>query len=367
MNYKNVTPDEYCQTIIHKINDIIEKKGIRQMELASLCNIAQPSLSKILKGEMRLTLQHVFKLCAALDITPEKLVSLDSDVSDIPHETSSKEIQESGLFYESYMNEEILIRNTNHPVFNGYKNNTFHVYLYSTITSESYLLEGLLSFKSAPDASFCKADMTLYTGKVNANGEKIKKYYSGELIISLTMGACYCVLTNTEIGEICFINFKHMFLFNRELECRVGTISSTSSGGNRLPVIQRLLITQKPLKVNGSDSSDLEFLQGQLRLNNSKMIIEESTFEKLKEKYKQRTELLDFFNMFQQISMKKTYFELDEASMKDISTSSEIKTEGLGILRNASSAIRYNKISTKTDEFVFEYICTKMDQGGFNQ
>lgn len=358
MDIKKLTADEYCDAIIKRINSILSEKKIKQADLSAQSHISQSSMSKILKGEMRLTLQHIFKICIALNITPEDLLSINKEISDDSTSFSFNKIDEVGIINEQYLNEQVLIRDINHPAFNGIKNNKFFIYLYSTITSESFLLDGKLIF-DATSSSFCKATMTLNTGKIDANGDPIKKFYEGELIISLTMGACYCVLTNPDIGEIIFLNFKHMYLFNRDLECRVGTISSTSSGGNRLPVIQRILISKQPLKVNGTDLSDLEFIQGQLRLNNSKMLVSSKDLETLKEKYESNSDLLDFFKRFEELSETNQYYLLDEASMKDISITSDVKTEGLGILRNMSSSLRYNKVSTKTDEFVFEYICNK--------
>ena len=348
MDIKKFTADEYCDAIVKRINSILSEKKIKQADLAAQSHISQSSMSKILKGEMRLTLQHIFKICIALNITPEDLLSLNTDISDDSTSFSFNKIDDTGIINEQYLNEQVLIRDINHPAFNGIKNNKFFIYLYSTITSESFLLDGKLIF-DATSSSFCKATMTLNTGKIDANGDPIKKIYEGELIISLTMGACYCVLTNPDIGEIIFLNFKHIYLFNRDLECRVGTISSTSSGGNRLPVIQRILISKQPLKVNGTDLSDLEFIQGQLRLNNSKMLVSSKDLETLKEKYENNPDLLDFFKRFEELSETNQYYLLDEASMKDISITSDVKTEGLGILRNMSSSLRYNKVSTKTD------------------
>lgn len=361
MDYKNMTSTEYCQTIIKRINTLMEERNIKQLDLASQSNIGQSSLSKILKGEMRLTLQHIFKICIALDISPQELFALDKDLSVVPQDENHNNYDETGLFNDQYMNEQVLLRDPNHPAFNGYIGNTFHMYLYSTITSESFLLDGKISFEKSINSSFCKAEMILNTGKLDTDGKIIEKKYSGELIISLTMGACYVVLVNTDIGEICCLNFKHMFLFNRELECRVGTISSTSSGGNRLPVIQRILISKQPLRISGNDLSDLEFVQGQLRLNNSKMLVSKKDLDFLCQKYVNNSDLLDFFQRFEELSSLEQYLLLDEASMKNISITSDVKTEGLGILRNMSSASRYNKVSTKTDEFVFEYICNQLN------
>ncbi len=359
MNSYKISAEKYCERIIERINSIMDQKKIKQLDLAARSNIGQSSLSKILKGEMRLTLQHVFKICNALDIEPEDLLSLNQNLvldSSIVNDTSS--YYEVGMINEQYLNEQVFIRDKNHPAFNGYKDNTFHIYLFSTISSESFLLDGELTFDTQ-DSSFCKAHMQLNTGRKDCDGNPIKKYYSGELIISLTMGACYCLLTNTDIGEICFLNFKHMYLFNRNLECRVGTISSSSSGGNRLPVIQRILISKKPLQVNDENNLDLEFIQGQLRLNNSKILISERDLDFLQKKYANISGLSDFFEQFKRLTQPEQYYLLDEANMKNIPITSDIKTEGLGLLRNMSSALRYNKISNKTDEFAFEYICNK--------
>lgn len=364
MDYEKMSPSEYCQTIINRINSLMDEKHLKQLDLASLSNIGQSSLSKILKGELRLTLQHIFKICIALDVNPEELLAFNQNISTTLPSKATKDYNnydESGLFNDQYINEEILIRDKNHPAFNGYKNNTFYMYLYSTISSESFLLDGTISFDTS-HSSFCKATMSLNTGKIDTNGNPIEKYYSGELIISLTMGACYCVLTNTDIGEICFLNFKHMFLFNQELECRVGTISSTSSGGNRLPVIQRILISKRPLKIKNNNLDDLEFVQGQLRLNNSKMLVSKKDLNELCKKFSNCPNILSFFEEFEKISVHEEYLLLDEYSIKNIPITSDVKTEGLGLLRNISSALRYNKVSTKTDEFVFEYICNQTNK-----
>lgn len=356
-----MTAEEYCEIITARINSLLEQKNLKQLDLSARSNIGQSSLSKILKGEMRLTLQHIFKICTALNIAPEDLLSLNKDIYSDLSIPNYNTLDQTGIFNEQYMNEQVLIQDKNHPAFNGFKNNSFYIYLYSTITSESFLLDGEIIF-DATTSSFCRAKMILNTGKVDTEGRPIKKVYSGELIISLTMGACYCVLTNPDIGEICFLNFKHMYLFNRDLECRVGTISSSSSGGNRLPVIQRILISKQPLNVSGKDTSDLEFVQGQLRLNNSKMLISKKDLDDLLKKYANNSVLTDFFEKFRDTTEPEEYYLLDESNMKNVPITSDIKTEGLGILRNISSALRYNKVSTKTDEFVFEYICNKISE-----
>lgn len=351
--------ENYCKIILNRIKYLVKQKKLKQADLVSCTHISQSSMSKLLKGELRLTLQHIFELCAVLEIEPSELLSLDINIGDIlfrnPYATSS----EMSFFNSAYINNQILLQNPSHPAFNGLKNNTFHIYAFSTIPSESFLLNGILSFIPSEDNSFCKAEMTLNTGKRDIHNNAIEKHYSGELLISLAMNACYILLTNWENGEICFLNFRHMFLFHQNLECRVGTISSTSSGGNRLPIIQRVLISNTPLKVTPQDSTDINFIQGQLKLNNSEVLISKKHLDSLKDTYKDNIDISDFLKRFEELARLENYHILDESSMRDIPISSDIKTEGLGILRNESSASRYNKISTKTDEFIFDYICKK--------
>lgn len=361
MKTRKMSAEQYGKEVINRINVLLEQKGMTQRELATNSGIGASSLSKILSGDMRLTVQHVFKICNALEMKPEDLLAFGKDIAFEPKAEGYSIYEETGIINEQYLNEQIFIRDKNHPAFNGYIGNSFYVYLFSTITSEAFLLEGTLTFETE-DVSFCKVTMVLNTGKTGADGAPVKKVYTGEWIVSLTMGACYCILTNTDIGEICFLNFKHMYLFNNDLECRVGTISSSSSGGNRLPVVQRILISKVPLRVSGMDRMDLEFVQGQLRLNNSRILISKKDLEVLKERYEKNGELTDFFEQFEDLTQPEEYYLLDEANMKNISLPSNVKTEGLGILRNMSSALRYNKVSSKTDEFIFEYICNMAEQ-----
>ena len=148
MNNQIINPEKYDQLIINRILSIMEKKNLKQLELAKRSNIGQSSLSKILKGEMKLTLQHVFKICGALKIAPEDLVAVNKELSEDFPAFELEPYSETGILNEQYLNEQIFIRDKNHPAFNGYKDKTFHIYLYSTISSESFLLNGILSFET---------------------------------------------------------------------------------------------------------------------------------------------------------------------------------------------------------------------------
>lgn len=360
MNYTEMTESEFNNLILNRINDYMHKNGIKQLELAKQSKINQSTLSKLMKGETKLTIQHVFKICKALKINPEILMSLNQEIT-----TENMQKIDEGVINTNYINEQILIRETTHPAFKGYLGNMFYIYFYSTISSESSLLEGEISFEDTKNHNFCKASLLLYTGHLNSDGDKITKNYYGEFIISLTMGACYCILINSEIGEICTINFKHTFLFNQKLICRVGTINSTSSGQNRLPIIQRALLTDRELNVNDVNSPDFEFVRGQLKLNESEIVIPSDSLEKIIRNRSFSEELRNFLetcnNEKNGFSVTQRYDVYDETKIRSINTSSSVKAEGISLLRNLSVSPKYNKISTKTEEFTFQYITNKSD------
>lgn len=367
MEFRDMSESEYGQYILMRIRSLMSFLGMKQLELAEISGIGQSTLSKIIKGEMKLTLQHIFKLCKALEIEPTDLLSIEKDICSITGNAKSFNNSDNSLISESYINNQILIRNTNHPVFKGYIDNTFFFYCYPTISTESNLLEGELSFYESQNKEFCHAKLKLYTGQISTNKEPVYKLYSGELITSLTMGTCYCILINSDIGEVCCIDFKHTFLFNQELICRVGAMISTSSGGNKLPIMQRILISKHKLNVNDIANPDYMFIRGQLNLNDSTMYIPEEDFSKLLAKDNSSFKhLLDFFNECDNYMETRSYKVIDESKIRDIPVQSDVKSQGISILRQFSTALKYNKISTKTEEFVFQYINNKENTNSTN-
>ena len=362
MNYANMSESEYCNIVIKRIKEYMNKNEIKQLDLSKKSNINQSTLSKIMSGETKLTLQHIFRICNSLKVDPEILLSFDQEIA-----TSTLHQIDAGLINKRYIDDQILIRNTTHHAFKGYITpEPLFLYLYSTISSESLLLEGNIIFEDTEYHNFCKATMNIFTGQKDFDGKPIVKVYHGELIISLTMGTCYCVLINKDIGEICSLYFKHAFLFNQKLACRVATVISTSSGSNRLPIMQRALITDTELKVNDATSSDFDFVRGQLKLNDSEIILSDSSYTEIKTLVDNtsgelKTFLSECINSANKLSDSINYYIFDETKIRSINVTSDAKAQGISMLRNLSISPKYNKISTKTEEFTFQYINGKND------
>lgn len=215
----NKFAEDYCEEIVERIKKILERRGISQGTLAAKSGLGQSTVSKFLAGDTRVSLIHIAKICRALEIDPGEILSLEN----------AGERKESGNEILETWENDMLICDPSHPAFKGYMRD-FEVFFNSTISSENKILHGKLSFQSSGNGRYCSAKLVLNTGKKTIDGTPIQKKYRGKMIISLSMSACYCVLTEMEIGEICFIVFNHMFLFNEELACRMACVATVSSG-----------------------------------------------------------------------------------------------------------------------------------------
>lgn len=345
---------KYIDTLLKRIELEYKAQNITLTMLAEKTQINPSTLSKIMKGKTKLNLEHLFAICNALKINPSNILEPQSESA----QNFSKDL---GLFQEHIFTQSgTLIRDPKHVAFNGYIAQKYYVYFYSTISSEISLISGVLKFELSESETYCKALFELNTGKKDQYGNDITKKYEGELLISLSMRCCYCILANSITGELCFLNFRHMYLFNQPLICRVAAALTTSSGESKYPTLHRALISYRKLCFTDDNDSDLDFIQGQIRLNSSSIIIEKEHFDN---KYKEICEkkeisenvkkLIETIQMNNYIS---DCYILDEARIRCENFSDSEKIKAINILRDLSISPKYNKVSPKTDEFFFKYL-----------
>lgn len=348
MNNLDIFLEKYHQNILNSINAKITEENITQKNLAALSKISQPTLSKLLSGKSKFTLDQLARISYALQIDISEIASFKTLKNDFINNISpSRFVPEN----------DSLVRDITRPAFKGYTNNTYYIYFYPTISTETNLIQGELTLRASED-NHCKVDLKIYTGKIDVSGQKITKNYTGDMIISVSFSSCYCSLINSEIGELCFLSFHHMFLFSQEIICRVGGVLTTSSGSNRRPTMHRMIISKYPFDIS-KEGDDLHFLKGQLKLNSSRIIISKEKFDKLLDNsdIKSNEELVGFFKEFEErVTPPKEYYEIDEAQLLGLDTPVMTKIMGISLLREASVTKKYNKISTKTDEFLFTYL-----------
>lgn len=346
--------DNYVDMVLKKIEEELKVQNMTIAKLSEETKICSSTLSKIINKKTKLSLEHLFRICRALKIEPSKML-------EVKNENKQDFGVETGLFHSNkFKNQDTLIRDPKNTAFNGYLGQEFYVYFYSTISSEVSLICGKLKFDASKEATYCKATFELNTGKKDKNGQEICKKYEGELLISLSMSCCYCILMNSLIGEFCFLNFRHMFLFNQTLVCRVAAALTTSSGESKLPTIHRALLSYRQLYFTDDNDSDLDYIQAQLRLNNSNIIISKECFEEKVNKIIERPSISD--NVKQIIKnvisdqFVSEYYVIDEAKIRGEIYSDAEKIKAINILRDLSVSSKYNKISPKSDEFFFKYL-----------
>lgn len=345
----NIFLEKYNVKLFESINRKCKEFHITQKQLSEMTDISQSTLSKLLSGKTKFTVEQMVRISAVFKTDISEFLSFQKMGAPFIDDSYSRDyVPENDNF----------VCDTDRPAFKGYIGNQYYIYFYSTIKSEKKMIHGELSFQKSEE-NRCKISLQLDTGKKDVSGNKVTKKYTGEMIISIPLSACYCILTSREIGEMCFISFHHMFLFNQNMLCRVGTALTTSSGENRRPTIHRMVISKYPFDLE-DDSNDLHFLRGQLKLNNSKIIIKTKEFENLVQMVQENTDvdnnIIKFFNNFRELASCEEYFIIDESKLLDSNIPVITKVNGISLLREASIADKYSKISTKTDEFLFEYI-----------
>lgn len=345
MIYNEFDYDNYNSKIVLKVNQKIKKMHITQKELSLSTGISQSTLSKLLANKSKFTVEQLLKIS----------IALQTDISEFASfENGTRNSVEN--MYSSLVENDNLVCDTKRTAYKGYLNNEYSIYFYPTISSEDKLIHGKLRIYDT-DENRCKINFKLYTGKIDIAGEKITKNYTGDMIISIPLSSCYCILINQSIGEMCFLIFHHMFLFNHDMMCRVGAALTTSSGENRRPTLHRMIISKYDFDMQ-DDSPDLHFLKGQLKLNDSKIIISKTALEDLK-RYALKNNLEEFqtfFSSFETLSLPDEYYVIDENKLLDSTISISTKVQCISLLREKSISNKYNKISTKSDEYLFKYL-----------
>lgn len=359
---KKTITKEYYTEVSRRLQDVMAKKKISVADIVRLCaengfEISQSAVSKLVSYSKELdssiTLINCVQVCRALDVPLEEILNHTHNkvnIHDAVRGSSEPASKRSPLVF-----------NMREDEFRGYEGK-FHTYFFPTISSEDELLHGELTFEPSDSGEYCAAKYILYTKQKDKNSELVKKEYEGELIISVRMRAGYCILYNTQIGEICFLIFHHMYLNNEDMKCRLATAVTTSAGDNRRPTMHRILLTRREL----IKAEEISVARSQLLLNSSDILISVRAYEELCQQKELPDEMQDN-EKFIRILPKEEYYQISESHIRALRISREEKVKALCTLRNISAARRYNKIGSKCDESVFEFLYKLYDEKMDNQ
>lgn len=325
----------YCAKVSENISNIMTRKNLKQEDVVDLCkksgvSISQATLSNIKRGSTKVSLSSIVSICKGLGIS----------IYDVLPEVSEKIMYQE----EKNIDDDLL-----DIAYKGYLGK-YHVYFFPTISNKDELLHGNLEIYPPSEGKKCKAKMILYTGDkkvVKGKKEEIVKEYEGEFVISIPMQSGYCMLRNSKIDELCFFVIHHWHIFNNDLLCRIAAVATTSAGANRRPTIHRLYMCRDELSVENQ-----KYIRGQLRLNESEILIAKGKYEQLLSKENIPEQ---FQEIFKKEAKLEQYYTVTEAKLINCDILDKDFAQAISLLRDYSVAPRYNKVSMKTDEFVYDY------------
>lgn len=328
---------EFSDKLKNNIQRKIKEMNLTQNEIVDKCRdagvmISQGTISNISNKNKSISFSTVVGLCKGLEI----------DIHEILPETVSRETVTTSSF-------KMPTSATNNNAYKGYIG-SYHMYFFPTISNKEELLHGELEISPPSDEKICSATMTLHTGdKRTVNGKKVEiiKEYVGEFFISIPMQSGSCILKNDQMDEQCFFVFHHWHIYSNDLMCRMAVAATTSAGSNRRPTIHRLYMCREPLS-----EENQKYIRGQLRLNESEILIAKEQYERL---IREENIPKEFCDTFEKESKVEQYYSVTEAKLVNCNIIEKEFARAISLLRDYSTAPKYNKVSMKTDEFVFEY------------
>lgn len=282
------------------------------------------------------------------DPNSSSAVTLDKLVS--KYEESQRSFQNN---YDSSPSESAFVTNPNSILFRSVLQ-PYYCYFYPTASKENKtidsVLQGTLEFKK--DNNQCKVIFNIEPNKKDKTDRPIRKQYEGYAIISTSVSNLYCILKSEDIGEYCFLIFRH-FHFNYELQdCHLAELLSTSSATKeRYPTVLRIFLSKEKIK-----TEHIPLLAPHLWLNYSKIAITESNLSELMENCEQYKRIGE--EIVKGADSDNVLFikEKDAAAIARNHLDKEEALKFITDLRSKSYAYHYNKVSDTANDNIHDLL-----------
>ncbi len=336
--FKSAYYSKIRQTLREKINET----DYTQKDLAEACEARkvkanQGTISKLLSENSEsesIPLLTVAALCDFLELPMNKVLSIGS----VPDTAGLDDTPDYDRDY--IYSSETLISDPAHLAFRGYAETKLNVYFYPTISYQTELLRGALTFTKDTKEKLCRVTMTIETTPI--------KTYQGILRISLQQNACYILLSSRELGEISTIFFRHRFFSGSTLKTRLACCNTISAGDARRPTVHRMVIIEAGKELTEEEE---KLIKSQLLLNDSQIRISRKSMEELLKSGQGIYE--DILGRAVAEESVLVFDESDVLSLKGYSLDQTARA--IAELRLASfAAQRYCKSSAKSDELLFK-------------
>lgn len=294
----------------------------------------------------------LMEACKLLGITMDELfaqAAQDFVRTDSPGEAAalSNPLQQMRIAIPA---SEKLISDPENAVFRGYWGN-YHIYFTPTFSSGCGVLQGRLTLQSLNGEAHAVLEIT-----TDQNGNAVMKRYEGTLVQSTAMDCCYCILSSSDVGELCFLMFRHFHLNNNQLECRLAEALTASAGGeDRYPTVHRLLISREPIQME-----DLRSLLPLLNLNNSQITISDKALDEISQMNQEYAAVIARILSTPGLEPM-TCYQIREDTLRTTARDMRLTQAASPIpliiaIRARAIAYRYNKISHKADQTVRDYL-----------
>ena len=282
------------------------------------------------------------------DPNSSSAVTLDKLVS--KYEESQRSFQNN---YDSSPSESAFVTNPNSILFRSVLQ-PYYCYFYPTASKENKtidsVLQGTLELKK--DNNQCKVIFNIEPNKKDKTDRPIRKQYEGYAIISTSVSNLYCILKSEDIGEYCFLIFRH-FHFNYELQdCHLAELLSTSSATKeRYPTVLRIFLSKEKIK-----TEHIPLLAPHLWLNYSKIAITESNLSELMENCEQYKRIGE--EIVKGADSDNVLFikEKDAAAIARNHLDKEEALKFITDLRSKSYAYHYNKVSDTANDNIHDLL-----------
>lgn len=347
---------EVNKKIFKNISYLMKRDGYSQNHLRMVMKehgleINQGTICKYVNGSEGnyYSIPFLLKCCEIFDVSLEELIT--QDLQEVAMGKGNK-ISTNNLKNNLDLVQAGLITDINHQAFNGYVG-TYYCYLYPTISSEKNILKGIM--KICDDSADYTVSMKLNVpSKQDPTASSFCKDYEGLLIASNRLQSCYCILKSNELSEICFLVFRHIYLNNTSLDCRMAEVLTVSAGESHYPTVHRMFFSRQQLK-----EEDLRLILPMLNMNCSDIILSEEDMESLEREELIPPEILD--QLKKQITPKKVYV-FKENLIRSIAELADDKKKipvYISAIRDKSLKNRYNKVSKKLDDTVRQLLISR--------
>lgn len=366
--------------ISENLNAVLKKRGISKYQFIEYIekekgfSMSRSYLSRCLNNpdEHNIPTAILLACCDCLNISFTNLISEKFDVDEKSNSDSTKtqlidtlsltkeyeqdfqseNRKSSNISTDTDLENSLLfVKDPTSPFFRGYCQK-YYCYYFPTVSSENKSNDALLrgTFIIHKTNKDCTATLTIDTKTLDNKGNTNLKVYEGNVVLSTSVQCIHCILKSKEIGEYCFIIFRHSHLNYDSLHCRIAEVLSTSSTlDKRYPTVHRMFFSNEKIK-----DEDLQLIEPHLHLNYSQITITEKdilSLENISDDYKLIvSELLDQTDP----DLIYRYQEDDVFKVAQKYLSHDEQLLFIAKLREKSFAYRYNKVSPKLDAIIWE-------------